>query len=266
MTGKNPPDPKRKQSPSEEHPGAVPVQNGLASQGETGREAGCGASAAPSPERSGAVADEISQLRQELAAAQEARSRAEAELAAATDAKLRALAELENFRQRTVRQMEEERRYALFPLIRDMLPVLDNLRRAIQSGEQTQDMAGLLAGVKLVAQQFQEVLQRYHCVEIEALGAPFDPHLHEAVLQVATSEHPAGTVVQVTQPGFRLHDRVVRPSLVVVAAAPVASETSPGGRDDHQATSEGKASGRSGPSSSDGSQATPTAQPPPQPG
>ncbi len=211
-------------SAEEKMPVGPPAAGGEAAEGTS--EAGIG-QLAPSP------AEELEQLRQQLAAAQEACQRAEAELAAANEAKLRALAELENFRRRTQRQFEEERRYALFPLVRDLLPVLDNLRRAVDSGQKSQDPAGLLTGVQLIYKQLQEVLQRHHCVEIEALGAAFDPHLHQAVSQLPTTEHPAGVILEVVQPGFRLHERVVRPSLVVVSAPPSGSPPEPPQKADH---------------------------------
>jgi molecular chaperone GrpE len=103
-------------------------------------------------------------------------------------------------------------------LIRELLPVLDNVERAIRAAEKSADGSGLLDGVKLVAQQLQGVLGRHHCVKIEALGAPFDPHLHHAILQRPSDEHPANTVITVTQDGYQLHDRVVRPSQVIVSA------------------------------------------------
>jgi len=228
--GKHPPQSNTEKHASDQNAALPPEEPSL--QGAAG-PAGEGMSEAASPQTPPPTAEELERLRRELAAAQEARCRAEAELAAAHEAKLRALAELENVRRRSARQMEEERRYAFFPLMRDILPVLDNLRRAVDSAQKNQDLASLTAGVQLVCKQLQEVLQRHHCVEIKALGAPFDPNLHHAVSQVAASDHPAGTVVEVAQPGFRLHDRVVRPSLVVVAAAPAASEPPSQEKTDH---------------------------------
>jgi molecular chaperone GrpE len=140
-----------------------------------------------------------------------------AELEEAKDRALRSQAELENYRKRVAREMQEERRYANLPLIRDLLPVLDNMDRATKAAEKTHDAAGLLEGVKLVARQLEGVLEQHHCVRIEAHNESFDPHLHEAVSQQPSDEHPANTVVQVTQTGFRLHDRVVRPSQVIVS-------------------------------------------------
>jgi molecular chaperone GrpE len=140
-----------------------------------------------------------------------------AELDQAKERVLRCQAELDNYRKRAAREMDEHRRYANIGLIRDLLPVLDNVQRAIEAAEKSADGSGLLDGVKLVAQQLQGVLERHHCVKIEALGAPFDPHLHHAILQQPSDEHPANTVITVTQDGYQLHDRVVRPSQVIVS-------------------------------------------------
>ena len=142
-----------------------------------------------------------------------------AELGEARDRELRTQAELENYRKRATRQMQDERRYANLPLMRDLLPVLDNLDRAIEAAEKSHDASSLLEGVKLVAGQLEDVLKRHHCLQIEALNRPFDPHLHEAISQQPSDRYAANSVMQVTQSGFQLHDRVVRPSQVIVAAA-----------------------------------------------
>jgi molecular chaperone GrpE len=151
----------------------------------------------------------------------------QAELAQTKDRYLRSEAELDNYRKRVRREMEDERRYALVPLLHDLLPVLDNLERAIQAAEKSQESSGLLSGVKMVFQQLETVLEKHHCRRIEALNEPFDPSLHQAILQQPSSEHPANTVLMVTQAGFQLHDRVVRPSQVIVSTSPpdVAGET-----------------------------------------
>ena len=143
-----------------------------------------------------------------------------ADLEAAKDRVLRSQAELENYRKRAAREIEENRRYAELPLIRDLLPVLDNTERAIDAAEKSQDVAVLLDGIKLVARQFEEVLERHHCKRIGALHLPFDPHLHHAISQQPAKEFPPNTVVMVAQPGFQLHDRVVRPSQVIVSRLP----------------------------------------------
>ncbi len=142
-----------------------------------------------------------------------------AQLDEATDRSLRYQAELENYRKRITRQMEEERRYASMGLIHDLLPVWDNTIRAIEAAEKTKDIESLVAGFKMVADQLEKALQRHHCTRIPALHEPFNPHLHQAISHLP-SDQPADTVAIVVQDGFQLHDRVVRPSQVVVSSGP----------------------------------------------
>jgi len=158
-----------------------------------------------------------------------------AELEEARQRALRLQAELENYRKRTQRTMEEERRYACLPLMRDLLTVVDNLQRAIDAAEQHGNASGLLEGVKMVAQHLTDILKRYDCVPIDAEGVPFDPHLHEAIGQQPSTTHPPGTVTLVATVGYRLHDRVVRPSQVMVAASPPSDAESDSGNNDKEA-------------------------------
>ncbi|MEX1223339.1 MAG: nucleotide exchange factor GrpE [Pirellulales bacterium] len=132
---------------------------------------------------------------------------------------LRAQAELDNFRKRARKELEDERRYRDLPLLRDLLPVVDNLQRAMEAAEQNAENESLLHGVKIVADQLHGVFKQHDCHPIQALGEPFDPNLHEAIQQQSTDEHPPGTVVYVTQIGYLLHERVVRPSQVIVSTA-----------------------------------------------
>ncbi len=141
-----------------------------------------------------------------------------AELERAQDRALRMQAELENFRRRARRELEDERRYASLPLIRDLLPVMDNLQRAIEAAQKSDGSSGLLEGVQLMSQQLESVLAAHDCRRIEALHQPFDPNLHDAILQQPSAEYPPGTVILVTQVGYQLHDRVVRPAQVIVAS------------------------------------------------
>ena len=141
----------------------------------------------------------------------------------ASDRVLRAKAELENYRTRARREMEEERKFANLPLLRDLLPVLDNVQRAIAAAEKTPASANLLEGFKMVSQAFENVLARHQCRRIEALNQPFDPAFHEAISQQPSTEHPPSTVVMVVQDGYTLHDRVVRPAQVIVSTAPPAA-------------------------------------------
>jgi molecular chaperone GrpE len=142
------------------------------------------------------------------------------ELEEARKLELRALADLENYRKRVARQMDDERRYASLPLARDLLPILDNLKRTVEAAQKTSDAKGLLEGVQMVIKQFYTALGKHHCEPIAALHQPFDPNIHEAILQQPSGEFPPNTVLQEVQVGFRLHDRVVRPSQVIVSSAP----------------------------------------------
>jgi molecular chaperone GrpE len=137
------------------------------------------------------------------------------ELTEANEKVLRVQAELENYRKRVRREMEEERRYALLPFARDLLTVLDNLERALAAAQG--DNSGLLEGVKMVSSQLQSVLNQHQCVRIETVGTPFDPNIHQAIAQEASSEFPAGTVSREAQSGYKLFDRVVRPAQVFVS-------------------------------------------------
>lgn len=144
----------------------------------------------------------------------------ERQLQEANDRVLRAQAELENFRRRMRREAEDERKYAAQPLLVDLLPVLDNIQRAVQAAEKSADAGGLVDGVKMVAHQLSSVLEKHHCRRIAALGKAFDPQVHEALTQQPSTEYPPHTVTHVHQDGYQLHDRVIRPAQVVVSSAP----------------------------------------------
>ncbi len=147
-------------------------------------------------------------------------ARLKTELEDANENELRVHAELENYRKRARRELEDERRYANVPLLRDLLPVLDNLQRAINAAEKTPDATGLLEGIRMVVQSLESTLSRYHCRRIEALGKAFDPAVHEAIAQQPSADHPTHTILAVAHDGYMVHDRVVRPAQVVVSVAP----------------------------------------------
>jgi molecular chaperone GrpE len=155
-------------------------------------------------------------------AAEEKIGRLETDLREANERVLRAQAELENFRKRSQRELADERRYAVVPLVRDLLPVVDNLERAIEAAKGAEGGQVLLDGVKLVATQLDSVLKQHQCVRIEAVGEPFDPNQHEAIAQEPSNEHPAGTVTRAVQSGYKLYDRVIRPAQVFVSTGPAA--------------------------------------------
>lgn len=144
----------------------------------------------------------------------------DSELATAHDRILRLQAEMQNLRNRTAREIADERRYAALPVLRELLPVVDNIERAIEAAEKAGEAENLLAGFRLVRQQLMTVLNNHHCELIVAEGQPFDPNVHQAILQQPSAEAPAGQVTLVTQAGYRLHDRVVRPAQVIVSSGP----------------------------------------------
>lgn len=150
---------------------------------------------------------------------EEALAQAIAERDAHKDRALRAQAELENFRKRSHRDRDEERRYSVQPVIRDLLPAIDNLRRANDAARNVLQASDLVRGIDMVLQQMESILGAHGARAIESLGQPFDPHLHEAVQQVPSDEHPPMTVVQELERGYVIHDRVIRPSKVVVSKA-----------------------------------------------
>jgi molecular chaperone GrpE len=139
------------------------------------------------------------------------------QLREAEDRVLRAQAELENFRKRSRREYEDALRYREIDLLRDLLPVLDTVRRAIEASDNTADIDSLRSGFRMTAQQLEKVLDSHGCKTIETDGQPFDPAVHDAILQQVVPGVAAGTVVGVASTGYRLHERVVRPAQVIVS-------------------------------------------------
>jgi molecular chaperone GrpE len=141
----------------------------------------------------------------------------EAQLRDAQERALRGQAEIENYRKRAQRELADERKYAIGPVIHDLLAVLDNLQRAIEAAQKTSGDSGLVDGVKMVAAQFDGVLKQYGCQRIETVGTPFDPNQHQALAQEPSQQHPAGIVSREMQVGYKLHDLVIRPAQVFVS-------------------------------------------------
>jgi molecular chaperone GrpE len=130
----------------------------------------------------------------------------------------RTQAELENYRKRVQREAELAAKFASLPLIRDLLPALDNVSRTVQAAEQTSNVDDLVQGLQMVQKQFDDIFARHSASPIKAVGEMFDPNLHEALQQVPTDEHPPMTVIQELERGYMLDDRVIRPTKVLVAA------------------------------------------------
>jgi molecular chaperone GrpE len=131
-----------------------------------------------------------------------------------------ARADFENYQIRARRDRDEERRYAQLPLAHDLLAPLDNLERATAAAQKAGEQGPLTQGVTMVVSQLLDVLRRHGITRVEAEGQPFDPNLHQAVMQQPSARVPPNTVVQVLEQGYRMHDRVLRPARVAVSSAP----------------------------------------------
>jgi molecular chaperone GrpE len=139
------------------------------------------------------------------------------------DRYLRAAADLENLRKRQRRELEDAKLESKGKVLKEMLPVVDNLERAIEHATAQAGANPIVEGVQLVLRQFLTAFERLDVTPVEAAGQPFDPNLHEAISQMDSDAAP-GTVVQVLQRGYKAGDRLLRPALVVVAKAKSASE------------------------------------------
>ncbi len=142
---------------------------------------------------------------------------ARTEAAANYDRYVRAVAELDNYRKRTVRMRAETRDETLRDVLLQVAPILDNLRRALR--QETQEVDSLKQGVELICGQFNDVLKGYGLAEIESIGQPFDPEVHEALAEVPDDEHAPGTIIEEMEKGYKLNDKVVRYARVVVSKA-----------------------------------------------
>ena len=169
--------------------------------------------------------DPLFELQNEVAAAK-------AEASKNWDLYLRERADLENARKRHQREREEAIRFANDRLLKEMIPVLDNLERAVEhAGQSGTEDKGLLEGVNMTITQFRKVLEDFGVKPIKAIGGTFDPNLHQAMGQVESAEQAPNTVVTEFQRGYLLHDRLLRPSLVMVAKPPAEAATDPKNED-----------------------------------
>ena len=133
---------------------------------------------------------------------------------------MRALAETENTRRQGERRAQEAQQYAITNFARELLQVVDNLRRAIEAGTTDADAKtedGLMEGVAATDRILTQILNRFGVEDVKALNQPFDPMKHEAVMETDETEQPPGSVVQVLEDGYTIHDRLLRPARVVVA-------------------------------------------------
>lgn len=142
---------------------------------------------------------------------------------------LRTAADFDNFRKRTRKDLEDAERRGKEDVIREVLPVLDNLERALAATASLSadagaaEVKGIIDGVKMVTKLFEDQAGRMGLSKVKTVGERFDPGVHDAIQQVETDEHPAGTVIQEIVAGYRLGEKLVRPAMVVVARKPAAS-------------------------------------------
>ena len=136
------------------------------------------------------------------------------------DKNLRVIAEAHNQQKRAQREKQESLRYAEADFGRDLLVVLDDLERTLSAAGKATDVQTVIDGVRIVYDHFLKVLAQHHIQPIEAAGQRFDPSYHEAMLQQPSDEHAAGMVVQELARGYQMHERVIRPSRVIVSSGP----------------------------------------------
>jgi molecular chaperone GrpE len=152
----------------------------------------------------------------------------ETEVAALRERSMRTLADFENYRKRVQRERADEARYANVPIIKEFLTVVDNLERAQIAEGAAED---LQKGVELIVQQMRDLIRRFGVTRIDAAGQEFDPKLHEAVSREEDTEVEVPTVVEEFQPGYQMHERLLRPAIVRVAMPTAASDQPPTEKD-----------------------------------
>lgn len=141
----------------------------------------------------------------------------EQEIQQLNDRLLRLAADFENMRKRLEREKSESISYANESLLRELLPVIDNLERAVEHGESESDFQGLLDGVRMTLKGFLTVIAKFGCAPFDSIGKAFDPNYHEALMQQESPDHPEKTILQELQKGYTLNERLLRPASVVVS-------------------------------------------------
>jgi molecular chaperone GrpE len=136
----------------------------------------------------------------------------------------RTRADFENYQKRQQREQAQDRLYANTGLAGDLLPMLDNLDRALAAAKQAGEKGPLVQGVAMVQSQVLDMLRRHGIQRMDVQGKPFDPNLHQAVMQQPTADQPPLTVLQVLENGYMIHERVLRPARVIVSVTPAATE------------------------------------------
>jgi molecular chaperone GrpE len=144
---------------------------------------------------------------------------AKKEAAENRDRWMRAVADLENYKKRTIQERSALLKYKNDDLLRDLLPVTDNIRRAVDFCNKEGRADPVVEGICMISEMLQDLLKKYGVTEIEALGQPFDPNFHEAIAKVASKDGQPNTVIEVMEKGYKYQDRLLRAAKVVIAAA-----------------------------------------------
>ena len=150
----------------------------------------------------------------------DALARVEADLARHKEAMLRMQAETENVRKRLQRELERSRKLALERVMKDLLQVRDSMERGLEIDPESATVESLIEGQQLTLKMLSKVMEDNHLEVIDPAGEPFDPEVHEAMTVLPSADHEENTVLEVIQKGFRLHDRLIRPAMVVVSRKP----------------------------------------------
>ncbi len=144
-------------------------------------------------------------------------TQARLEAARLKDMWMRSAAEFDNFRKRSRKENDDARKQGQEEILKELLPVFDNLERGIQSGQRAQDVKAVVDGLQMILKQFESTLGRMNIKKVPSVGTTFNPTVHEAIQQVETDQHPAGTVIFEVQPGYTQGDKLLRAAMVVVA-------------------------------------------------
>lgn len=166
---------------------------------------------------------EQTETKEEAAPAPDPLAEAKAEVQRFREQWMRSAADFDNFRKRTRKELEDNRKAGKEELLKEFLPVFDNLERAIQSATRAQDVKAVSDGLSMILRQFVDTLSRAGITKVPTVGSQFDPTVHEAIQQVETDEHAPGTVVAEVQPGYSQGERLIRAAMVVVAKPKPAS-------------------------------------------
>jgi molecular chaperone GrpE len=206
--------------------GAADEANTTEAESDAGAEpAGKAASEPPKNQPEPAKTSEIEAARNALAVEL---ADLKAERDRLKDQLLRTAADFDNYRKRARRDLEDGDRRAREETLRELLPIIDNLERAVSAAETATSPIAVAEGVQMVLKQFHEVASRLSLRRLKVVGERFDPALHDAVQQLETDEHEAGTIVAEVTAGYRVGERLLRPALVVVARAFARPSEAPG--------------------------------------